>query len=157
MRPRLVIAGLVAVGALVVPNVARSASPIIAPVPAAIPPDTGAGELLWVVTGGTYATRAAAGTAADALGFGDIQGYYVVPVAQFQGFTEQVGAPGAFALVSAFRTLEGAVAFVDLATTYGVPATLLPGQVRSLGGVYAGLGQEARPDGTGPLLEPLGP
>jgi hypothetical protein len=38
--------------------------------------------------------------------FGDLQGYYVVPIAQFQGFRQQVGEPGEFALVSVFRTEE---------------------------------------------------
>ncbi|MFM8944539.1 MAG: hypothetical protein ACKOI0_04780 [Actinomycetota bacterium] len=157
MRPRLIVAGLVTLAALAVPGLARPASAPPVVVPAEIPPDTGAGELLWVVVGGTYPTRASALAANDAMALGDLQGYYVVPVAQFQGFGQQVGTPDAFALVSAFRTTEGALAFVELATGYGVPATLLSEPVRSLGGVYAGLGQEARPDGTGPLLGPLGP
>ena len=87
--------------------------------------------------------------------FGDLQGYFVVPVAQFQGFRQQVGEPGDFALVSAFRTDEGAQAFADLAASFGNAATILPERVRSLGGLYAGLGQEADPDGTGPLLGPV--
>ena len=157
MRIRCTVATLVAAAAIAVPGLARSAAPAITPVPAEIPPDTGAGELLWVVTGGTFPTRAAASAAADAAALGDVQGYYVVPVAQFQGFAGQVGAPGDFALVSAFRTVEGALAFLDLAASFEVPARLLDEPVRSLGGVYAGLGQEARPDGTGPLLGPLGP
>jgi hypothetical protein len=32
---------------------------------------------------------------------------------------------------------------------------ILPERVRSLGGVYVGLGQEENPDGSGPLLEPV--
>jgi hypothetical protein len=118
-------------------------------------PDTGAGEQLILVVGGVYATRAEAEEANASMVFGDLQGYYVVPVGQFQGFQEQVGGAGDFALVSAFRTQEGANAFVELATTFGVPATVYPRRVVSLGGLYAGLGQEAAPDGSGPLLGPV--
>lgn len=119
------------------------------------PRDTGAGELLLVVMGGIYPTRAQAEAANEQLVFGDLQGYYVVPLAQFQGFREQVGAAGDFALVSVFRTQEGAAEFAELAETFGHPATILPERVRSLGGVFAGLGQESRPDGSGPLLGPV--
>ncbi len=117
--------------------------------------DTGAGELLVAVLGGVFDTREEAEAASDAMDFGDLQGYYVVPVAQFQGFEEQVGEPGDFALVSAFRTDEGAQEFADFAASLGDPATILPNRVRSLGGLYAGLGQEASPDGSGPLLGPV--
>ncbi len=119
------------------------------------PLDTGAGELLLVVLGGVYQTRAEADAANQQMAFGDVAGYYVVPIAQFQGFREQIGNPGDFALVSVFRTEEGARRFIDLATSYGYPATLLGSRVRSLGGVYAGLGQEEDPDGSGPLLHPV--
>jgi hypothetical protein len=117
--------------------------------------DTGAGELLLVVFGGVYPTRADAEAANAQMPFGDLAGYYVVPVAQFEGFREQVGSPGDFALVSVFRTDEGAREFVDLATSFGYPATLLSSRVQSLGGLYAGLGQERAPDGSGPLLHPV--
>lgn len=120
-----------------------------------VPLDTGPGELLVVVTGGVYPTRADAEDAAAQMALGDLQGYYVVPVAQFQGFKQQVGEPGDFALVSAFRTDQGAREFADLVTSFGYPATILPERVRSLGGEYAGLGQEAAPDGSGPLLGPI--
>lgn len=121
----------------------------------ALPADTGAGELLIAVVGGVFSSRQEAESANSALAFGDLQGYYVVPVAQFQGFRQEVGEPGEFALVSAFRTEEGARAFAYLAATLGIEATILPERVRSLGGLYAGLGQEASPDGTGPLLGPV--
>jgi hypothetical protein len=116
--------------------------------------DSGPGELLLVVVGGVFSSRAEAEAANETLAFGDLQGYYVVPVAQFQGFRQQVGERGDFALVSAFRTEEGAQEFAELAGTFGNTATILPERVRSLGGLYAGLGQEASPDGTGPLLGP---
>jgi hypothetical protein len=133
-----------------------------APVERKVPPvgpsvraDTGAGELLLAVVGGVFPSRPEAEAANEALAFGDLQGFYVVPVAQFQGFRQQVGEPGDFALVSAFRTEEGARAFAEFAATLGIEATILPERVRSLGGLYAGLGQEESPDGIGPLLGPL--
>ena len=125
------------------------------PIGPVVPADTGAGELLLAVVGGVFSNRAEAEAANAALAFGDLQGYFVVPVAQFQGFRQEVGEPGEFALVSAFRTEEGAWEFAGLAATLGIEATILPERVRSLGGLYAGLGQEASPDGTGPLLGPV--
>ena len=125
------------------------------PVGPALAPDTGAGELLIAVVGGVFASREEAEAANETLVFGDLQGYYIVPVAQFQGFRQQVGEPGDFALVSAFRTEEGAREFADLAASFGNAGAILPERVRSLGGLYAGLGQEADPDGTGPLLGPV--
>jgi hypothetical protein len=119
------------------------------------PFDTGAGERLLVVLGGVYGSREEAEAANETMAFGDMAGYYVVPVAQFQGFREQIGTPGDFALVSVFRTEGGARAFTDLATSFGYPAALLASRVRSLGGLYAGLGQEPAPDGSGPLLHPV--
>lgn len=158
---RKVAAGVIA--AIVVPAslaavvaVARPApQAVVPPVPSVVPRDTGAGELLLVVVGGVYPTRAEADAASVAMQFGDVAGYYVAPVAQFQGFTQQVEEPSDFALVSAFRTQEGADAFVEFAQSHGNPAYVLPERVRSLGGVYAGLGQEENPDGTGPLLGPV--
>ena len=129
--------------------------PYGAPIGPVMKADTGAGELLMLVVGGVFPTRAEAEAANDQLVFGDLQGYYVAPVAQFQGFRQQVGAPGDFALVSAFRTQEGAGSFLELAQSFGIPATVYPERVRSLGGVYAGLGQEAAPDGSGPLIGPI--
>jgi hypothetical protein len=79
----------------------------------------------------------------------------VVPVGQFQGFKQQVGEPGDFALVSVFRTDEGARDFVELAAEFGYTGTILPDRVRSLGGLYAGLGQEESPNGSGPLAAPV--
>ena len=125
------------------------------PIGPGLAPDNGAGELLIAVVGGVFPTRKEAEAANETLAFGDLQGYYVVPVAQFQGFRQELGEPGDFALVSAFRTEEGARAFAELAASFGNVATILPERVRSLGGLYAGLGQEANPDGTGPLLGPV--
>ena len=147
----------VAVGLAVVAVVGRTAPerfPYGRPIGPVMTPDSGAGELLVVVEGGVYATRADAEAANETMPFLDLEGYYVVPVSQFQGFTEQAG-PGDFALVSVFRTDEGARQFADLAASLGYPATILPDRVRSLGGLYAGLGQEANPDGSGPLTGPI--
>ena len=142
-----VIAGAAGRAPARLPN-GRSVGPVV-------PADTGAGELLLAVVGGVFSSRPEAEAANAALAFGDLQGYYVVPVGQFQGFKQEVGEPGEFALVSAFRTEEGAQEFAGLAATLGIEATILPERVRSLGGLYAGLGQEASPDGTGPLLGPV--
>ena len=64
--------------------------PLLGPV---MQPDTGAGEMLIVVLGGVYATRAEAEAANEGVVVGDLQGYYVVPVAQFQGFREAIEPP----------------------------------------------------------------
>jgi hypothetical protein len=154
----LLVALVVTVAASVAAVVAVASPAPRPPVPPngpAVPADTGDGELLLVVLGGVYPTRAEAVVAADGMVFGDVQGYYVAPVGQFQGFQQQAGLPGDFALVSVFRTQEGAEAFAEVARAYGHPATILPERVRSLGGVYAGLGQEANPDGSGPLTGPI--
>ena len=143
-------AGVMAAAARTAP--ARPGGRTIGP---ALAPDTGAGELLIAVVGGVFPTKRDAEDANAELSFGDLHGFYVVPVGQFQGFKQQVGEPGEFALVSVFRTEEGASEFADLAATFGVEATILPERVRSLGGLYAGLGQEANPDGSGPLLGPV--
>jgi hypothetical protein len=124
------------------------------PIGPKVPQDTGAGEELLLVIGGVYATEAEAQAAAAAMPFGDLQGYYVAPVDQFDGLSDQLGT-GAFVLVSSFRTEEGASAFAAFAQLHGNPATIVPNRVLSLGGKYTGLGQEERPDGKGPALAPL--
>ena len=143
---------VIAAPAAILARTAPEAQPAFGPVMA---PDSGAGEMLIVVLGGVYETLAEAESANEAIAIGDVQGYYVVPIAQFQGFREAIGAPGEFALVSAFRTEEGAEEFATAVRAFGFPAAILPTRVRSLGGLYAGLGQEADPDGSGPLLEPV--
>ena len=117
--------------------------------------DTGPGEMLLAVVGGVYSTKAQADAANAKMVLGDLQGYYVAPLEQFGGLREQFGGKGGFALVSVFRTEEGAAEFAALAKTFGLPATLVPDRVQSFGGVYAGLGQEANLEGTGPLLGPI--
>jgi hypothetical protein len=143
--------GLFAVVGFTAPN----PHPYGPPIGPRMAPDTGAGELLVTVVGGVYPSREEAEAANAQMPFGDVAGYYVVPVAQFQGFEEQVGEPGDFAQVSVFRTQEGALEFAQMAQGFGYPASILPERVRSLGGLYAGLGQEANPDGTGPLTGPI--
>jgi hypothetical protein len=128
--------------------------PYGAPIGPKVPQDTGAGEELLLVIGGVYATETEAEAAAAAMPFGDVQGYYVAPVDQFEGLSEQIG-PGAFVLVSSFRTDEGASEFAAFARLHGNPATIVPQRVLSLGGKYTGLGQEQNPDGKGPALAPL--
>src|SRR4029453_2188203 len=160
-RRQAIVVGLVAgvmasAGVIAAAGKAPVEQPHGAPVGPMVRADTGAGELLLAVGGGFFWSRREAEAANEALAFGDLQGYYVVPIAQFQGFRQQVGQPGEFALVSAFRTEEGAQAFVELAATLGIEATILPERVRSLGGLYAGLGQEASPDGVGSAARPGG-
>jgi hypothetical protein len=134
---------------------ANNGSLSVAPVGPQATPDVGVGEELLVVVGGVYSTREEAVAANASMQLADLQGYYVVPVAQFQGFREQVGVPGDFALVSAFRTDLGAQEFAEFVRSFGYPATILANRVRSLGGLYAGLGQERNLDGTGPLQGPI--
>ena len=160
-RSRVIVAGTIVgalalvVGLSTVASTKPEQQPYGPPIGPSVPRDTGAGERLILVVGGVYPSRAEADAANASMVLGDLQGYYVVPVAQFQGFRQQVGSAGDFALVSAFRTEEGAEAFIQLARTFDVPAFTYPERVVSLGGVYAGLGQEAAPDGSGPLLGPV--
>lgn len=63
-------------------------------------------------------------------------------------------ATGRFMLLSAFRTLDGAEQFAELARDRGAEVVAI--RVVKTGGQYVGLGQEANPDGrSGPLLAPL--
>jgi hypothetical protein len=64
-------------------------------------------------------------------------------------------APGTWILLSAFRTLRGAQEFVELARAATGSSDFLVLRVKKLGGPYVGLGQEAHPDGSGPLRGPL--
>lgn len=58
-------------------------------------------------------------------------------------------------LLSAFRTKQGAEEFMEFAQALGV-TDLVAVQALKLGGGDIGLGQEPHPDGSGPLLGPLG-
>lgn len=62
---------------------------------------------------------------------------------------------GSSLIVSGFRTKAGAEEFLELARALGV-TDLVTVQARKLGGGDIGLGQEPHPDGSGPLLGPLG-
>jgi hypothetical protein len=147
------VAGLAVVG-LAATVASTAPAPRPRSVPAVMEPDTGAGEMLIVVVGGVYDSQETAEAANAQMPFGDVQGYYVVPADQFQGFGTG-GSASRFALVSAFRTEEGAAQFQSFARALGYPAWTLANRVRSLGGAYAGLGQEAAPDGIGPLTRPI--
>lgn len=117
--------------------------------------DLGAGEQLFLVVGGVFDKRPDAVAAARP--FGELQGYYVAAVAQFQGLDEHLGVDRSdHVLVSAFRTEEGAREFMELATAAGEPALLTP-LITNRGDVYVGLGQESAPNGNGPLRRPLPP
>ena len=118
------------------------------------PRDLGVGETLIVVVAGAYPTRDAAVAASAELSFGDVQGYYAVPIDQFLGLREALRVREDWVLASAFRTGAGAEQFAAFARLVGAPARIVRGVV-SLGGAYAGLGQEENPDGSGPLTHPL--
>ncbi len=120
-----------------------------------VPKDTGAGEYLIPVVGGVYPSKGEAVAANEQMIFGDVQGYYVAPLSQFGGLAERLGVTDGYALVSVFRTEEGAQEFVDMAASFGLPATVVPDRVESFGGVYVGLGQEENLEGTGPLSGPI--
>ncbi len=143
------------VGFATVARTATEAQPYGPPIGPRLAKDTGPGELLLAVVGGVYPSRAQAEATNAKLVFGDLQGYYVAPVDQFVGLADQLGVKGGFALVSVFRTEVGAAEFVALARSLGLPATLVAERVQSFGGAYAGLGQEANLEGTGPLLGPI--
>ena len=115
------------------------------------PMDRGVGERILLVIGGVYATEAEASRAAAEMSFGDAQGYYVVPVAQFEGLREQLSEPGDWVAATGFRTQRGVDEFLEVASAAGVPAFATE-RVKNLGPRYFGLGQEARPDGTGPQV-----
>jgi hypothetical protein len=117
--------------------------------------DRGAGERLLLVVGGSFATRAEAERASEAIRMGDLQGFYVAPTDQFVGMDRVLGqADAEFVLVSAFRTGRGAREFLDLVQSAGAAAFITP-RLQNLGFEYVGLGQEADPDGSGPLTEPI--
>jgi len=118
-------------------------------------PDLGLGERLIVVVGGVYATQDEAETANAQLHFGEMQGFYVVETSNFGGLQSAVPQKGPWALVSAFRTKEGADQFAQMAMQAGVANPIVTPRVVSLGGTYAGLGQEAAPNGSGPLTAPV--
>jgi hypothetical protein len=118
-------------------------------------PDRGAGERLLLVVGGAFPTREAAEQANARISLGDLQGFYVARTDQFVGLDRVLGgATNEYVLVSAFRTGNGARDFVDLVRTAGASAFVTP-RLQNLGFEYVGLGQEAAPDGSGPLTEPI--
>ncbi len=117
--------------------------------------DRGAGERLLLVVGGAFTTREEAELANQAIQIGDLQGFYVAPTDQFVGLDRVLGeADAEFVLVSAFRTGRGAREFLDLVQSAGAAGFITP-RLQNLGFEYVGLGQEADPDGSGPLTEPI--
>ena len=121
------------------------------PTPLSGRPDIGTGERLMLVVAGDYANRSQAEAANAAFRFGDLQGFVVAPSGNFAGI-----APGRWLILSAFRTAAGAAEFEELARMAG--ATSLRRIVAVYRGTaWIGLGQEASPDGTGPLVGPLAP
>ncbi len=117
--------------------------------------DLGKDERILLVLGGSFPTEEAAAAANEGITFGDLQGYYVARTEQFVGLREFLGSLAEeYVLVTAFRTEQGAREFLQLAHAAGAPARLTP-RLTNRGWAYVGLGQEAHPDGTGPLIGPL--
>lgn len=116
----------------------------------------GLGESLVLVVGGVYPTKAEARAAVEASS-GELQGYYLAPTDDFDVVgTSDYLTGGQWLAASAFRTRAGADEFVTSmnGTQVGPPAMVV--QVRRTGGTAdIGLGQEANPDGSGPLVSPL--
>ncbi|MGH2692966.1 MAG: hypothetical protein ACRDHM_10770 [Actinomycetota bacterium] len=117
--------------------------------------DLGEGERILLVIGGSFPTAASAEQANETITFGDLQGYYVARTDQFDGLRDFMGeAADEYVLVTAFRTQTGANEFLELAEAAEAPALLTP-RLGNKGPEYVGLGQEAHPDGSGPLIGPL--
>jgi hypothetical protein len=117
--------------------------------------DLGEGERIILVVGGAFPTAEAAERANESIAFGDLQGYYVARTDQFAGLRELMDETAdEFVLATAFRTEAGAQEFLELADAAEAPALLTP-RLGNTGDVYVGLGQEAHPDGSGPLIGPL--
>jgi hypothetical protein len=159
----IVLAGMVAVGAgAAAAGSALSGSGRPTEPPAARDPsvprldsDLGKGERLLLVVGGAFATREEAEEANEGIMIGDVQGFYVAATEQFPGLEETLGDEEAkYVLVSAFRTARGARDFLELVQTAGYPALVTP-RLQNLGWEYVGLGQEAAPDGSGPVTGPI--
>jgi len=115
------------------------------------PMDRGVGERILLVVGGVYPTEAAAAQAAAEMSLGDLQGYYVLPVSQFEGLREQLSDPGDWVVTTGFRTERGAYEFLELASANGVSGFVTE-RVRNLGPRFFGLGQESNPEGSGPQV-----
>jgi hypothetical protein len=150
----IVLTGGTGIGLAVAAENHRAGPPAVAdPSVESQPEDRGVGEHLILVVGGAFATREEATGAAQP--FGELQGYYVARADQFVGLADAIGARTSdFVLVSAFRTARGAEEFAALASAAGDAAVVTP-RLENLGFDYVGLGQEAHPDGTGPLIGPL--
>lgn len=158
-----IVAAVVAVGATGVVAAVAASGPGGPPGPPAlrdpsvpqVAQDRGTGERLLLVVGGSFATRAEAEQANEAIQIADVQGFYVAPTNQFVGLDRVLGeADAEFVLVSAFRTARGAREFLDLVQSAGAAGFITP-RLQNLGFEYVGLGQEADPDGSGPLTEPI--
>lgn len=158
----LVALGIVGgVAAVLVQSVAGGSPGVVALPPALTDPsvpsvleDLGEEERVLLVVAGGYSSREEAEAANEGFSFGDVQGFYPVQMGQFMGLANEVPGKGGWALVSAFRTREGAEDFAEIARLAGANAHITP-RLLNKGWVYAGLGQEENPDGTGPLTEPV--
>jgi hypothetical protein len=134
-------------------------------------PRLGIGEpLIVIVAAGPFATRQEAEVAARERSLGDIQGFYVDEAGHYEQLARYdienqslrwIGDPGPFVrfpvdgwiVLTAFRTRAGAESFMNAVNAAELEVQAW--QVAKTGGEYIGLGQEAHPDGSGPLEGPL--
>lgn len=116
--------------------------------------DLGAGERVLLVVGGAFPTRQEAEHANAGIAMGDVHGYYVASMDQFEGLRQRLSTDADYVLVSAFRTERGAADFMRVAMANDAPTLLTP-RLINRGYEYVGLGQEQHPDGSGPLIGPL--
>ncbi|GAC1415484.1 MAG: hypothetical protein NVSMB57_10980 [Actinomycetota bacterium] len=140
--------GAITIASLLSVALAIYPKPVIATMSIPLGPkhDIGTGEKLIVVVAGEYPTRAEAEAANDSFHFGDLAGFVA---ARTDWFTAM--KPGGWALVSAFRTASGAGSFESLAGIAGAKH-LRRVVTRYTGKQWIGLGQEEKPDGSGPLV-----
>lgn len=118
-------------------------------------PDMGIGERILLVVGGVFSDEQEARAANRAITIGELQGFYVARVGQFVGLDGILDTtPDDHVLVSAFRTEEGAEEFLAIVRAAGADGFITE-RLENLGPEYVGLGQEAAPDGTGPLRGPV--
>lgn len=149
------------------------------PASAGVANSHGRGESLILVVGGIYPTKDQAVAAVAASNRGELQGFYLASSNDFRltgryavaspsggqpRLVWRAAAPGAgrglpgdrWMALSAFRTRAGAQQFLGWAQS-ALPGTVARTvqAVRTAGSTPIGLGQEADPDGSGPLLGPV--
>ena len=126
--------------------------------------------LIVILAAGPFATREEAEIAAEERSLGDVQGFYVDEARHYRQLARYdieddslrwIGDPGPFVrfptqgwlVLTGFRTRAGAESLMPRVNAAELEVEAW--QVLKRGGEYIGLGQEAHPDGSGPLEGPL--